>query len=39
MWYGNGIKKEEGLMRDGKEISKWFFFKENGDLDRMIDHD
>ena len=38
MWYGNGMKKEEGYLKDGKEVGEWSYFKENGDLDRVLDH-
>ena len=39
MWYSNGLKKEEGAMRDGKEVGRWIYYTDDGNVDKVLDHD
>ena len=39
MWYSNGIKKEEGMMSDGKEVGRWIYYTDNGNTDKVLDFD
>ena len=39
MWYANGKKKEEGTMKDGREVGEWIYYKEDGSIDKVLDHD
>tara|TARA_Y100001935_G_scaffold203086_1_gene171684 strand:- start:158 stop:838 length:681 start_codon:yes stop_codon:yes gene_type:complete len=39
MWYSNGVKKEEGVLIDGKEVGRWIYYTDNGNVDKELDHD
>ena len=39
MWYSNGLKKEEGAMSDGKEVGRWIYYTDNGNVNKELDHD
>jgi antitoxin component YwqK of YwqJK toxin-antitoxin module len=39
MWYGNGMKKEEGVMKDGREVGRWLYYKENGQIAEVLEHE
>ena len=39
MWYSNGVKKEEGAMSDGKEVGRWIYYTDDGNVDKVLDHD
>ena len=39
MWYSNGAKKEEGLMSDGKEVGRWIYYTDDGNVDKILEHD
>ena len=31
-YYDNGLKKEEGNYKDGRQIGKWIFYNEDGSI-------
>ena len=39
MWYSNGVKKEEGMMIDGKEFGRWIYYADDGNVEKVLDHD
>ena len=39
MWYGNGQKMEEGIMKNGREYGKWMYYKQDGKIDKELVHD
>ena len=39
MWFSNGAKKEEGLMSDGKEVGRWIYYTDDGNVDKVLEHD
>ena len=38
MWYSNGLKKR-GMMNDGKEVGRWIYYTDNGNVNKELDHD
>ena len=39
MWYLNGARKEEGLMSDGEEVGRWIYYTDDGNVDKILEHD
>ena len=39
MWFSNGAKKEEGIMSDGEEVGRWIYYIDDGNVDKVLDHD
>ncbi|MEI6696648.1 MAG: hypothetical protein WCO13_11325 [Bacteroidota bacterium] len=39
VWYENGKKRYDGLYLNGKEIGKWKFYDEKGQLAKEVDYD
>ena len=38
MWYGNGQKKEEGIIYKVKEVGQWTYYKDDGSVDKILEH-
>lgn len=38
MWFSNGVKKEEGVMSNGKEVGRWTYYKDDGNVEKVLDH-
>ena len=39
MLYSNNVKKEKGLMSDSWEVGRWIYYTDDGNVDKIIDHD
>ena len=38
-YYDNGALKEEDVMSDGKEVGRWIYYTDNGNVNKKLDHD
>ena len=38
-YYDFGALKEEGVMSDGREVGRWIYYTDDGNVDKVIDHD